>query len=194
MKKRMVYRSTYSQRICLLSTETPIPMLISHRSSTQLISLLSRCVDRTVHQNGTRHIEQKWKMDSGATQYTKIPIRANIHNNSISVIRFPVFTANTCKLKVLRKHICLGSKFPVWAPVLYGLCEQPHLPAAVSTITEPWRWGGGVRWMFALAVTDEGCSIKQTFMATPQDMQLSYSKHQTCMFILLTQAPTIAET
>ncbi len=48
--------------------------------------------------------------------------------------------------------------------------------------------------MFALAVTDEGCSIKQTFMATPQDMQLSYSNHQMCMFILLTQASTIAET
>ncbi len=41
-------------------------------------------------------------MDSGATQYTKIPIRANIQNNSISEIRFPLFTANTCKLKVLR--------------------------------------------------------------------------------------------
>lgn len=76
----MVYRSTNSQRICLLTTETPIPMLISYRSSTQLINLLLRCVDRTVHQNGIRHIEKKMKnglrshsihQNTNTCQYTK---------------------------------------------------------------------------------------------------------------------------
>lgn len=52
MKKRAAYISTNSQRICLLSNKTSIPMLISYMmllSSTQLIGVLSRCVDGMVH-------------------------------------------------------------------------------------------------------------------------------------------------
>lgn len=111
-----------------------------------------------------------------------------IQHFSISAITFPIFTANM-EIESLKSTYLLRLQIPCLSPS--GLWS---LGTTKSASSGKYNYRAMEYWMFALAVTDEGCSIKQIFIATPQDMQLSNSKHQMCMFTLLTQALTIPQT